>query len=482
MSNKLFLILVIFISPIFLFANKSLIVNTDYSVFFAGTADKGLVPYIEFYFSYPDYSYTLAYNNEEELYTGNLFFTLYIDTIYISNIDNNHYLVDKWIAPFSHKKDTSNTYAPQDFYGVRKYTLDDKKYFATIIVTDANDSNRKYENKFEINIAKKSDNVIVSDIQIANNIVTENNTGTASNSNRPQVFFKNNFYVYPNPLKEISAEKPTLYLYSEIYKAKTISPEGLNIRYTIYNAKNEIEFEYSKQKTIVADAQVETISIPLDAIETGVYTIEMCVSNNNNSDSIIKKNIFYLINSNMESSERKYYTEDEQFDLSEFATYSIDRIELEFEQSKIIASKDELATWDKLTDTKAKQRFLFRFWLTRNPAPENQYNTELAAFRERIKYVNTYFSRGGDVNGWKSDRGKIYIKYGEPDEREQHPISPEMKAYEVWTYSSIEGGAKFVFADVHTLDNFILIHSTATGYVQNSYWQDLISNKKRDIR
>jgi GWxTD domain-containing protein len=467
----------------FLFANKPLNINSSYSVFFTENADNQLIPYIEFYFSYPDYSYTLTYNNGEELYIGNLFFTLYIDTISNINNDSKHYIVDEWNAPFSHKKDTANTYTPQDFYGIRRFALEYKKYFATFIVTDAHNINRKYENEFEINIAPKSNNtIVISDIQIANNIIPENGYGTASNNNRPQVFYKNNFYVYPNPLKEISAEKPTLYLYSEVYNAKKISPDGLNIRYTIYNAKNGIEFEYSKQKSIIADAQVETISIPLDAIETGVYTIEMCVSNKNNVDSIIKINTFYLINSNIESSERKYYTEDEQFDLSEFATYSSNRIELEFEQCKIVANKDELATWNKLTDTKAKQRFLFRFWFTRNPDPANPYNTELATFRERLKYVNTYFSRGGDVNGWKSDRGKIHIKYGEPDEREQHPVSPEMKAYEVWTYSSIEGGARFVFADVHSLDNFILIHSTATGYLQNSYWQDLISNKKREIR
>jgi len=44
----------------------------------------------------------------------------------------------------------------------------------------------------------------------------------------------------------------------------------------------------------------------------------------------------------------------------------------------------------------------------------------LAEFRERMKYVNTYYSYAGEFdNGWKSDRGKIYLRFGEPSDREE---------------------------------------------------------------
>lgn len=468
----LLLISILGIQSLSIFARSNFYINNDFAVFYSGAENYN----VEIYYSYPDSVYTLRYNDTEKQYSGNIEFILNVDSINSAG-QIKSVLLEKWQAPFIRKQDVNSIYSPQIFYGIHKVSLKAGTYKATLSVNDLNDSSKRYESKFDLAINPiNHKNLGLSSLQIANNIIYKNNiSGDSSEYKLHNIFYKNQYYVYPNPLKEISATPPTLYLYSEIYSAKTASPDGVEIKYVIKNAKNNIEFEHVKKKPAVADAIVETISIPIDALPVGVYFVESTVYSKDKSDSITQRTKFYLINSSVSSSDNIYYTDDEMFDLSEFSTYSSERIEFEFEQYKSIASQDEINTWEKLSDIKAKQRFLYRFWFNRNPDINNPYNTKLAEFRERLKYVTTYFSYAGDNNGWKTDRGKIYLKFGEPDYKDQYPATPTQKAYEIWSYHSVEGGAQFCFIDILGLENYRLVHSTAKGYVVNYNWKNIIS-------
>jgi hypothetical protein len=199
--------------------------------------------------------------------------------------------------------------------------------------------NRRSENKFAIKINPINNELSISSLQITNNIIPQ----TLATGTEATLFLKNQHYVFPNPQREISADIPTLHLYSEIYNAKDKSPEGISITYKIINSKNEVEIEYTRNKNSAGNAIVDVISFPLDAVPTGIYTISLMIKSGDEKDSAISSNTFYLINSNIEPPERVYYTEDEQFELSEFATYDMERINLEFEQCKFLATKDENA-------------------------------------------------------------------------------------------------------------------------------------------
>jgi GWxTD domain-containing protein len=467
--------------------NNDLFVNCDYSVFFV----ENNVFQVEFYYSFPDISYTLIFDEATKKFNGNLEFLLQIDSVQTTSQNSS---MKKHISNYIWKIPTSsdNYFSEkaeemQDFFGLYKFKLIPGKYLANIQVKDLNDENRKFNHEFEIIINPLEPNKInISDLQMANQIMPKNTAlQSDADNNLLDIFYKNQFYVYPNPLREISSDYPTLYLYSEIYSAKSVSPEGIELKYLIKNSKNDVELEYAKEKPALADAIVETIAIPLDALQSGVYTAELIakskntkaenneLKNNENAKDSVKKQIkFYLINNNVGFSENIYYTEDEMFDLSEFATYGEERADLEFEYFKVIAATNEIKTWEKLSELKAKQRFLYRFWRNRNPKPEEQYNSELETFRTRLNYATTYYSFGGHSNGWKTDRGKIYIKYGEADYEEKSFETPTQRAYEIWTYGSVEGGGVFCFVDLFGMGNYQLVHSTVTGYVPDYNWRE----------
>ncbi len=441
--------------------NAELKIHYDFATFHRDNEKK----LIEFYYTYPDNSYT-AKLDADGMYVGNIKFKL--------SISKGSQPIDEivWEAPY--KLENKNGNKPQDFYGIQKIYLEAGQYHAKFEAVDVYNAKNQHDSEFDIFVNSiDSNKLYVSDLQIANNIIPK-----TSNETYPELFYKNQYYVYPNPIREISNERPTLHLYCEIYNAKRILSSEIDIKYVIYDAINNPVLEYEKTKKIVADAIVETISIPLDIYSSGVYYVEINISSKDKKHNISKKNKFFLINTNVEIEKKSYYTEDEAFEMSEFATYGEEKADREFEMFTLVANKSELQSWKKLTDLKAKQRFLYIFWFTRNPDQTSPFNPELFEFRRRIDYVKTYFSYGTEANGWKSDRGKIYVKFGEPDQREQHFATPDTKAYEEWYYSSgVGGGGEFYFVDTFGMGNYILVHSTAYGYARNDNWYNIVTNR-----
>ena len=63
-----------------------------------------------------------------------------------------------------------------------------------------------------------------------------------------------------------------------------------------------------------------------------------------------------------------------------------------------------------------KFKYMMDFWSTKDPDISTEENELLIEFTNRIKYVNLNFS---DINkGWKTDKGRIYIIYGEPENQD----------------------------------------------------------------
>jgi len=89
------------------------------------------------------------------------------------------------------------------------------------------------------------------------------------------------------------------------------------------------------------------------------------------------------------------------------------------EEVPYIITDEERAAFKKLTTDEEREQFIEQFWERRNPnpgSPENEFKEE---YYRRIAYSNEHFASG--IPGWKTDRGRMYIMYGPPDEIESHP-------------------------------------------------------------
>jgi GWxTD domain-containing protein len=115
----------------------------------------------------------------------------------------------------------------------------------------------------------------------------------------------------------------------------------------------------------------------------------------------------------------------------------------------IITDEERKAFKDLQTDEE-RQSFVEQFWLRRDPTPDTEENEFKEEHYRRIAYANDHFASG--IPGWKTDRGRIYIMYGPPDEIESHPSGGTYERpmeegggetstypFEDWRYRYIEG-------------------------------------------
>ena len=97
------------------------------------------------------------------------------------------------------------------------------------------------------------------------------------------------------------------------------------------------------------------------------------------------------------------------------------------------------------------------FWAKRDPDPETKENELEKEFYRRVSFTNQYFTQWKDGGGgWRTDRGRVYIEYGQPSEIERPSIlTGEQGKYEIWYYKHLQ--KRFVFMEKSISGGFRLI-------------------------
>ncbi len=115
-----------------------------------------------------------------------------------------------------------------------------------------------------------------------------------------------------------------------------------------------------------------------------------------------------------------------------------------------IITDQERAAFKQLSNDEERDNFIEAFWQRRDPTPDTEENEYKEEHYRRIAYANEHYAAG--IPGWKSDRGRIYIVYGPPDENDSHPSGGTYERpmeegggetstfpFEQWRYRYIEG-------------------------------------------
>jgi len=126
-----------------------------------------------------------------------------------------------------------------------------------------------------------------------------------------------------------------------------------------------------------------------------------------------------------------------------------------------VITDEERRAFKKLQTDLEREKFIEEFWRRRDPDPDTDENEFKEEYYERIAYANEHFASG--IPGWKTDRGRIWIMYGKPDERETHPMggaydrpsyhgggSTTTYPFEIWFYRYLPGvgsGIEIEFVD-----------------------------------
>jgi GWxTD domain-containing protein len=127
-----------------------------------------------------------------------------------------------------------------------------------------------------------------------------------------------------------------------------------------------------------------------------------------------------------------------------------------------IITDEERAAFKQLSNDEERDNFIEAFWQRRDPTPDTEENEYKEEHYQRIAYANEHFAAG--VPGWRTDRGRIWIVYGKPDETDSHPAGGSYERpmeegggetstfpFEDWRYRYIEGlGQEIIIEFVDT--------------------------------
>lgn len=253
------------------------------------------------------------------------------------------------------------------------------------------------------------------------------------------IFWKNGKSVHPSASRRYSASRPELRVYFELYNCRADSLP-LIIRYQVFeNTDDTLQSGESIGKSI--ERRIDkpgtncalTASIPVGDLPIGAYLLQITAEDR---DARTERSArFFIVN-------------------PDAAWLIEDRDAQQRLLIKYLGDSFDLDRYDLLNPL-GKVRFAAEFWRNRDPDPKTEENEYLMEIANRIRIVGERF-HSGKKKGWETDAGRIFIKFGSPDEIKEVASSPESVSHEVWTY--YENSRKFWFLTT-SANIYRLIHS-----------------------
>ncbi|MBU4331471.1 MAG: GWxTD domain-containing protein, partial [Acidobacteria bacterium] len=149
------------------------------------------------------------------------------------------------------------------------------------------------------------------------------------------------------------------------------------------------------------------------------------------------------------------------------------------EEVVYIISPVEREVFLQLNSDRERDMFILAFWKQRDPTPGTPENEFRKEHSDRISHANRRFGRGTPKPGWKTDRGRMYIILGEPNDIQRFEGKTQVYPTEVWFYQGksdvgLPAGFSLVFFQESAVGEYRLYSPLADGpqALLTSYYGD----------
>jgi len=350
----------------------------------------------------------------------------------------------------------------QNILSIETMTLPAGEYAAILFCRDHFDSTRSDSVVLPIRPGiGVRDGVGLSDIELCSRI--------APSIDKTSLFYKNTLEVIPNPSRLYGGGLSVLHFYAEVYNLMETGTGEVILRAAILDPSGTILASSAKVKPRANNSSVEYGSMNLASLPGGSYIFRLSVDDSLSTPPrvlVTREKKFFLLQPETEAP-----TGYPPFGSSGDAYTLLTAKEVDDEIRKIayIASEPEREQIDDLDDPFARRNYLRKFWGGRGPDGVNGRNDARAAYLRRIAEADEAYTERGR-RGWLTDRGRILILYGVPDDIDRHPSESEANPYEIWNYHSLQGGVEFIFVDVLGFGRYRLVHSSHLDELRNENW------------
>lgn len=366
----------------------------------------------------------------------------------------------------------------RNFYDCKRYSLQPGLYDINIEFVDSGDStNRnKYETAFEM--AAPTEGVGQSDITLLRNYYP---------STDENVFVKHGYFLEALPYNFCDKHQNNLIIYNELYNTdKAIGADYLLSYYIERIGQNDktemVQIGHSRKKPVPID--VILLKMDITELKSGEYNIVVEVKDRDKKLLSKKRLPFVRSNPYLDVNRLTISNEDVKASFVE----RLDSIVLRYSLKAIamnVPDRDVEVVNLIIQNGKidAMRRYIFAHFIGLNP---NKPQDEYVKYMKIARSVDANFKSGFGY-GFESDRGRIYMKYGAPNDIVSEDQDPSAPPYEIWIYNHFpttrQSNVKFLFYSPSLALDYRLLHSNAIGELNDPQWQlKLYSQSPGDIQ
>jgi GWxTD domain-containing protein len=257
---------------------------------------------------------------------------------------------------------------------------------------------------------------------------------------------------------------PVAFRYTELYNLDTA--ETYVVQNRILDGSGKVLKDISTRKKYGIRDAVEIGSMVVAAIPSGRYRFQLSLADTNKQLLATSERDIYIYNPQIKAGE--YAVARPQ--MAGLSGLTTEELEQEFSTLHYFVSEQDERNFSQITSADGRRQFLTGVWSQIESGRTGRPPVTRSEFLRRVSSANLKFHGQGRV-GWKSDRGRVYLLYGDPDDIERYPNALDSKPYEIWHYYHIESGVEFDFVDRSGFGDYILVNSTKRGEIADDQWK-----------
>ena len=356
---------------------------------------------------------------------------------------------------------------PINFEDIRRYAIVNGLYDIEVTLKDMNKVENVVTYKSSINVDYAEDMLRQSDIQLLDYIKPDSTEGVAR--------VKHGYFMEALPFNFYDRTHPNLIFFNEVYNTDKVIGDDFLVSYSVHKLvaqPNERPLLIAHKRKKSAAFIVNLLQLDISTLESGNYRLVVSIRNRANELLSEKEVMFQRSNPNLEikvdtlladALASEFVGQLQEKDLR----YALKSIIMKVPETDVVVINEMLKTKDLM----AQRRYIFQYFAKISPnLPEQAYDEYLMV----VKAVDRMYNSGFGY-GFETDRGRVYLKYGRPDDI--ITVENEMSAppYEIWVYNKVEKtqqtNIKFLFYNPNLVANgYRQLHSTCRGETNNPRW------------
>jgi GWxTD domain-containing protein len=300
--------------------------------------------------------------------------------------------------------------------------IDPGKYLFEFEVSDRN-SNRTYVRSIPVTVREMGGEVAISDVTLIDSynekdftIVPRVNARVASDESGFQLFYE----MYSNRARNLAVTR--VVRRTRMDGTAPIAPAAMADGEVV-----EPDVAVTEEETVRVNTTKNQfiVTVPMEDLKVGAYTVEVTVSDP-------------ATGAVLDKAERPFVVE-----WNGLANH-IQNLDDAIAQLEYIAEPRDMNFIREAPNQVERAKRFESFWEKRDPTPGTRRNERMEAYYYRINAANRNYGVS-IMDGWKTDRGFVLVRFGEPDHIRRKPHSFDYEPYEIWTFERI--GRQFIFVD-----------------------------------